>query len=254
MVGSASVRFSKFAYLYDLINHDRDIERESRFIDYVYKYHCSRNSRIIMDAGCGTGSHMRYLLSMGYQLIGVDISRAMLNIAKEKLGIGKYTLICCRDDEVKLENSVDMIISMFSTFNLKIPLKEIRSSLKAYHSYLSPEGVLLIDMIDWRKFAEDFVGKVTLDKFNIKDRDIGHVQNVYPTKTENIFILRKDFFINFTNELKKFEHVVDKFKVKIYDERNVSELLKEHGFRVLKIYHGFREEDKGRLIIVARKA
>ena len=38
----------------------------------------------VLDLGCGTGRHSLPLAQSGYQIIGIDLSRAMLNVTRSK--------------------------------------------------------------------------------------------------------------------------------------------------------------------------
>jgi len=56
----------------------------------------------ILDAGCGTGLLEEYLLSVkgeGYLLFGVDISRGLLKIAREKLRSRQNVFLICGDSD-----------------------------------------------------------------------------------------------------------------------------------------------------------
>lgn len=43
-----------------------------------------------VDAACGTGRHARYLMSAGYEVIGVDGSPEMLAVARAKIPAGDF--------------------------------------------------------------------------------------------------------------------------------------------------------------------
>lgn len=59
----------------------RKVQKEMalRALDFI-----PRDSRAILDAGCGTGIGMEALIEKGYDVKGVDIAPAMLNIAMGK--------------------------------------------------------------------------------------------------------------------------------------------------------------------------
>jgi ubiquinone/menaquinone biosynthesis C-methylase UbiE len=58
----------------------KDVEKESSFIEKSLRL--DRGSRLL-DLCCGTGVHAVELASRGYQVVGVDLSNTMLNIARE---------------------------------------------------------------------------------------------------------------------------------------------------------------------------
>jgi ubiquinone/menaquinone biosynthesis C-methylase UbiE len=91
----------------------------------------------VLDIGCGTGRLLVYLQEKGYRAIGVDLSRHMLEVAREKLG-DKAPLV--RADMLALpiaEGQVDACIMMFSVLGMlkgeylrKLALKEAARVLR----------------------------------------------------------------------------------------------------------------------------
>lgn len=77
--------FNQYALYYDLLYSDKDYEVETNFIDKIFEKHADRKPKNILDIGCGTGGHIISLVKRGYNLVGLDISSTILNLAREKL-------------------------------------------------------------------------------------------------------------------------------------------------------------------------
>lgn len=45
---------------------------------------------LILDVGSGTGQFSKYMMAKGFRVIGVDLSKNMLSIAKKKVTEGKF--------------------------------------------------------------------------------------------------------------------------------------------------------------------
>ena len=74
--------YTEFATLYDrLIKGDIDYKKIASFIKDELKI---KTDNIILDLACGTGSLTAELKNLGFDMIGIDLSVDMLNIAKEK--------------------------------------------------------------------------------------------------------------------------------------------------------------------------
>ena len=94
---SINSTFKNYSKFYNLLYKDKDYDSE---VDYIHKL-ISQNTKLkksILDLGCGTGIHAEMLYDKGYEIIGVDISNEMLDVAvesaknkKKKLNI--YVLI-----------------------------------------------------------------------------------------------------------------------------------------------------------------
>jgi SAM-dependent methyltransferase len=77
-----SDRYSRLDYR-RLIAWPQRIEREWPFLEDVF---AAAPSRRLLDLGCGTGEHARFLAAHGFDVVGVDSSPAMLQQAREAGG------------------------------------------------------------------------------------------------------------------------------------------------------------------------
>src|SRR3989338_6251916 len=51
----------------------------------------------ILDAGCGVGLNSEYLIKKGFNVLGIDFSEKMLEIAKGKVPDGEFRVMDIRD-------------------------------------------------------------------------------------------------------------------------------------------------------------
>lgn len=79
-MSSGSDKYSRIEYR-RLIAWPRRIEREAPLLEKVLS---TGPSRRLLDVGCGTGEHSRFLVSRGYEVVGVDSSPSMLAAAREQ--------------------------------------------------------------------------------------------------------------------------------------------------------------------------
>jgi SAM-dependent methyltransferase len=77
--------FSHYARYYDLLNRDKDYAGEARFVDGLLRF-TGQPPGALLDVGCGTGAHARQFASLGWSVDGVDLSPAMIEIARERTG------------------------------------------------------------------------------------------------------------------------------------------------------------------------
>jgi len=97
----------------------------------------------ILDYGCGTGIHLRWLAKIGREVIGIDLSKNSLELAKKRIRkeeLGKKAKVLLMDCE-KMEfpdNSFDFIFdgATFSSLDLEKVLPELSRVLK-------PDGFLM---------------------------------------------------------------------------------------------------------------
>jgi SAM-dependent methyltransferase len=76
-----------------------------------------RGNRAI-DFGCGTGRSTRYLRSLGFDAVGIDISPEMVAKARERDPAGDYRLIPNDDLSQFQSGSYDLMLSLFTFDNI----------------------------------------------------------------------------------------------------------------------------------------
>lgn len=95
----------------------------------------------ILDAGCGPGVDVAYIASKGFDVIGIDLSEKMLEIAKRK----NPRIYFQKADIRKLNfkpNTFDGIIASFSLIH--IPKKDVNKTVDNFYKLLKPRGVIYI--------------------------------------------------------------------------------------------------------------
>lgn len=102
---------------------------------------------VVVDLGCGTGTLTELLADRGYDMIGVDDSQEMLNIALEKKEkSGKEILYLCQDmRELDLYGTAGAVISVCDSLNYLLEEEELLQVFRLVNNYLYPGGVFLFD-------------------------------------------------------------------------------------------------------------
>jgi SAM-dependent methyltransferase len=96
-----------------------------------------------LDFGCGTGRSTRFLRNLGLEIIGVDISQAMLDQARALDPSGDYCVV--RDNIVTefAPSSFDVILAAFTFDN--IPTDEAKAeALSGLSTLLAPNGSMFL--------------------------------------------------------------------------------------------------------------
>ena len=112
---------------------------------------------LVLDLGCGAGVPVdRWLIDQGHRVIGLDISDAMLDLARRNVPEAEYRQ-CDMAALADGEFSVDAVVSFFAMFHLD--RQQHRQLLCRIRSYLPVGGLLLVTTgrSDWEG-EEDFLG------------------------------------------------------------------------------------------------
>lgn len=118
---------------------------------------------LVLDLGCGTGTLTELLYQRGYDMIGVDNSQEMLNIAlakKEKSG--SEILYLCQDmRELDLYSTIGTVISVCDSVNYLLEDEEVQDTFLLVNNYLYPGGLFIFDFNTVYKY-EKVIGDTTI--------------------------------------------------------------------------------------------
>lgn len=147
--------YSGFAGVYDLFMDDTPYEDWGAFIRNSLREHGIEEG-LVLDLGCGTGILTEYLAKEGYDMIGVDNSYDMLDIAMQKKEqSGLDILYLCQDmREFELYGTVAAIISICDSMNYITEPEELLTVFRLVNNYLDPGGLFLFDFNTDYKYRE----------------------------------------------------------------------------------------------------
>jgi SAM-dependent methyltransferase len=101
--------------------------------------------RVALDFGCGTGRSTRFLKSLGFEVLGIDISASMIQLAKSADPQGSYRLVDDGDFSALAPGSFDLILSAFAFDNIADAARRV-SLLHGLSKLLTPQGrMVLVD-------------------------------------------------------------------------------------------------------------
>lgn len=96
-----------------------------------------------LDFGCGTGRSTRYLRRLGFDAVGIDISAAMITLARAADPEGRYLLVDDGDYSALGSGKFDLILSAFAFDN--IPGAEHRAGiLRGLRRLLREDGRIIL--------------------------------------------------------------------------------------------------------------
>ncbi|NOZ28264.1 MAG: class I SAM-dependent methyltransferase [Chloroflexi bacterium] len=137
-----------------------DFDRFARFYDYeygefdadipMYRGFAERAGSPILELACGTGRLLIPLARAGFQVTGIDISEAMLNIARSKAEAAgvqdRVSLIRAEMQEFTLDQRFHMALCALNSFmHLKTQAEQL-AALRCWRHHLRPGGLLIIDL------------------------------------------------------------------------------------------------------------
>ena len=241
--------YTSFARVYDMFMDNVPYEVWGRYI--VEKLRANGiDSGYVVDLGCGTGKLTTLLADAGYDMIGIDNSFDMLDMALERED--DRILYLMQDmREFELYGTVKAVISVCDSVNYITKKEELRKVFQLVNNYLDPEGVFIFDFNTEYKYRE-LIGETVI----AEDReDVSFIWfNEYDEESHLNDIDLKVFVQEEGDIYQKFqeEHIQRGYRL---DE--IKQLLEESGLIFLEAYEEYTmqapQPDSGRIVVVAQE-
>jgi SAM-dependent methyltransferase len=136
--------FNQYSRYYDLLYKDKDYKAES---DYVIETLKSIDSNInsMLELGCGSGAHAKYLSQSGIEITGIERSKEMVDEAILK-NISGFNPIVGDISNFGLSEKFDACISLFHVISYLNDNKSLVNCFKLVNKHLKPNGLFLFDI------------------------------------------------------------------------------------------------------------
>lgn len=136
-----------FAQVYDLFMSDTPYAEWSKYLAGLMREYGIADG-LVLDLGCGTGTVTRLLAGQGYDMIGLDISMEMLQVAMEtETQMQQNILYLCQDmREFELYGTVRAVVSICDSMNYLLDEMEFTEVVALANNYLDPGGVFIFDL------------------------------------------------------------------------------------------------------------
>lgn len=210
---------------------------------------------LVLELGCGTGKLTRLLAAAGYDMIGVDNSGDMLEIARdyENPVDDAYRILYLLQDmrEFELYGTVRAVVSICDSMNYILEETELQEVFRLVNNYLDPEGIFIFDLNTVYKYRE-LLGETTISE----NREEGSfIWDNYYDEESGINEYDLTLFIREENNLyRKYEET---HYQRAYELETIKRLLTEAGMEFVAAYDAFTKEpvkeDSERIYVIARE-
>lgn len=223
--------YNSFSRVYDRFAYDIDYKKFASYYEKIFKKF-NIKPELVLDICCGTGT-LTTLMSEKYDMIGIDFSVDMLDIAQEKNKDKKILYLCQSMCDFELYGTVDACYSSLDSINYILNDKDLFKHFKLVHNYLNPDGIYIFDISTVYKFKNILSDNVFTDECD----DAFFVwQNEYDNE-EKLNIMYLDVFEK--NHDNTYNRISEIHTEKAYTPSYVSSVVKKCGFEVLGIFDEF---------------
>lgn len=244
--------YSSFAQVYDLFMDNVPYEEWCTYIVGLLKEYGIEDG-VVLDLGCGTGKLTRLLKTSGYDMIGVDYSEEMLEIAREAEMEQEEPIFYLHQDmrELELFGSVGAVVSICDSMNYILQEEELLQVFRRVNEYLESGGIFLFDLNTLYKYRE-LLGENTISEVR---EESSFIWDNYFEEETGINEYDLTLFIREQDDL--YRRYEETHYQRAYEVETVVKLVKDAGMELLACYDAFTrepvKEDSERIYIVARR-
>ena len=244
--------YEDFALVYDRFMDETPYEEWCQFVVGRLKQDQITDG-ILLDLGCGTGSMTELLAKQGYDMIGVDLSDSMLDIAMEKRAQSGQNILYLQQDmrEFELYGTVRAVICLCDSLNYLLEEDDLLTTFKLVNNYLDPNGLFIFDFNTVYKY-ETVIGDSTIAE---NREDCSFIWENYYTTEDQINEYDLTIFVKQQKDL--FRKFTETHLQRGYTLETMKRLVEQSGLIFVEALdadtHGSVTETSERIYVIARE-
>ena len=243
--------YDDFSHYYDLLTDNVEYKKRADYFCRLLSM-CGTNEGILLDLGCGTGNMSFEMAEKGFDVIGVDSSVGMLNIAQQKMfETGRHILLLNQKmQEIDLYGTIDCAVCVLDGINHLDGAADVKKTFEKVSLFMNKGGAFAFDVNTIHKHKN-----VLGDNAFVFEPDgvFCAWQNTY-NPDDNSVEISLDFF---EEEDGVYYRASENFTETAYELDDLKLWLEESGFDVVGIYDDMTTDDvkpdSERAVFLARK-
>ncbi len=243
--------YKSFARVYDMFMDNVPYEEWCEYLTALLAEY-GVTEGLLLDLGCGTGSLTELLAKKGYDMIGVDNSEDMLEIAVEKREKSGLDILYLMQDmrEFELYGTVHAAVSICDSINYIQEYEELVQVFSLVNNYLDPDGIFIFDCNTEYKYEE-----LLADNVIAENREEGSfIWENYYYEDERMNEYDLTLFIKEGEQYSKYEET---HYQRCYSLEEIKNALECAGMKLEAVYDAFTREapklESERIYIIARE-
>ena len=250
--------YTSFAAVYDTFMDNIPYEEWKSYLKELLKEYGVQDG-LVLDLGCGTGTMTELLAADGYDMIGVDNSEEMLEIAREKQIKSGHEILYLLQDmrEFELYGTVGAVFSICDSLNYITEPEELKQVFRWVNNYLDPGGIFIFDFNTEYKYRE-VLGDQTIAESR---EDCSFIWDNYYYEEERINEYELNLFIREDAESETEGDLYRRFREthfqRAYTLEEIARIVEESGLQFVTAYEAFTKEppskNSERIYVIARE-
>ena len=242
--------YGSFAYYYDRFMDNIPYDEWTGYLQELLIGQGVKDG-LVLELGCGTGKVTRRLKAYGYDMIGIDISEEMFEMAQNRENDG---ILYLHQDmrEFELYGTVAAVVSVCDTMNYITEPEDLVEVFRLVNNYLDPGGCFIFDL-KTRTFYRSVLA-----------------ENVFAENREDCSLIWENFFDEESN-LNEYDLTIyaetrdglyQRFEEthcqRAWELDEIKDMIAKAGMEFVTAYDAFTKnpvaEDSERIYVLAREA
>lgn len=234
-----TANFNLYSKYYDLLYQDKDYQKEASYIINIMRENNITMGEVL-EYGSGTGKHGCLIAESGYKVHGIELSEAMVSIAKRVPG---FTIQQGDIAEVKLDREFDVLISIFHVISYQTLNSSLTEVFTRVNEHLRTGGIFIFDF--WYSPAV-YVQKPTVRIKRICGNDLNVTRIAEPKvdSIKNTVDVEYTIFAEKTNT-GEVEVLKELHRMRHFSIPEITLLAQQHGLMYLKAEESFTGKPVG---------
>jgi ubiquinone/menaquinone biosynthesis C-methylase UbiE len=196
----------------------------------------------LLEFACGTGRLTFPMARAGMDIVGIDVSEAMLakayiNLQKEEVAVQKrMTFLKAEISSFDIKRKFSAILSPWGFH--AVSKEEQDQCLRQVKKHLLPGGHFVVDTENIRDLEENLTYHKLLAVSEVPSEDFTIVRQEYMTWSAATKTVNKIFFVDKIKTDGTMKRFIARRTERVYTNSYMQDLLREHGF-VIETMYGF---------------
>lgn len=244
--------YTSFALVYDDLMNNIPYQEWTNYVIRLLKQYGVCDG-LLLELGCGTGSMTQLLAKQGFDMIGIDNSIEMLEIAQEKAIKDNFDILYLNQDmrEFELYGTVNACVSICDSMNYILELDDLAEVFRLANNYLEPSGYFIFDLNTEYKYQTQMADfTIAEDK-----EDHSFIWENYYDEAEKINEYDLSIFIKEEDDL--YRKYQETHYQRAYSLDEVKEAIAKGGMEFVTVYDAFTfdppKENSERVYVIAKE-
>lgn len=233
--------YTGLAQIYDYLLSGIDYDGWADYLEDIFRRFQVDPLEKVVDLACGTGSSTFPWAQRGFTVWGVDISREMLQWAREKAKQQALDVAFFQEDlrEMKRAFAADVAVLYQDGLNYMLTYEDMERALRAIHFSLRPGGYFVFNLNEVEKLPASHQPETAM----LEEENLTLIWESHFKPERKTWIIALTAFLR--TEMGLYKKIKEEHQERSYTREELEPLLRKTGWTVQACYRAFSFEHPG---------